>query len=124
MESIKEVGGDKKGLLRTPQNSNNWKVDRVLILEKIEELGKISISNLARQLPFSRSSVYYACRDFEFAGLIKTRMKFCKHGAEKWIYFLGKKKQKQSKSDEGLPENQEIKKEGIENERQLRVNEM
>jgi len=79
--STQEVSSDKQidfskeePISNIPQLSPNSKVDRGLVLKKIQELAPINITALARELPYSRSSVYYVVKSLEYAQIIKTRV--------------------------------------------------
>lgn len=64
----------EKGMLNTTNFGSNKKSERVMILDRIRELAPMCISKLARELKISRSKIYYIVRDFEFAGVVETKL--------------------------------------------------
>ena len=61
-------------VLNTCNIPDRAKEERGLFLDKIRELAPICISELARELKCSRSKLYYVLRDFEFAGLVESKV--------------------------------------------------
>lgn len=63
-----------KSVSYTPQSALQKNVDRSLVYQKIKELAPVNITALARELPYSRTSVYYSVRALEMAQLVETRV--------------------------------------------------
>lgn len=74
------------------ENSN-----RTDILEYIKTHSPISIWDLVKQLKINRNTLYFAIRDFEFAGLIKTKLKMSKQNRKVRIIYYNQSKRGQNK---------------------------
>lgn len=89
-------GADKKNfdVLGISPKTKEGNSNRVIILEYIKGNSPISVWDLAKALSIARSTIYYAIRDFEFSGLIKTYTKVNESNrALRMIKYKGVKKQ-------------------------------
>jgi len=67
---------EKQGITNistNPPDSN--KLNRVEIYEQIKKLQPISLYGLHKRLKVSYNTILYLVRDYEFAGLLKTKLK-------------------------------------------------
>jgi len=75
-------------LKNTLQRAPNTKLDRGVILQTIQRLAPIGVSELAREMKCARNTIYYAIRDFEFAGIIETKVILSEKNTAKRIIVI------------------------------------
>jgi len=68
-------------------------INRTDILEYINSNSPISIWDLAKQFKINRNMLYFILRDFQFAGLIKTKLKINESNKQLRMIYYNKKEQ-------------------------------
>jgi len=69
------------------------------LIEIIKTYSPINIWDILKKIKINRNTLYFMLRDFEFAGLIKTRMKINEHNRKIRLIYYNQKTKEEAESN-------------------------
>lgn len=72
-------------------------IDKIRLLEFIKQNSPVSIWDISKRLNINRNSLYFILRNFQYAGLITSKIRMKSHRPTRIIYYKKKRGEYENK---------------------------